>query len=94
MKFFLLSIILFALVGVSVQNCSDEFKKAFLDKHNELRGKHGVGSLSLDETVNAFAQEWANHLASTGKLLGLEGFLKTLTKSEFISPFLSPFLTR
>ena len=70
MKFFLLAfVILGALVGASVQDCTAAFKAAFLDRTNQLRAKHGVAPLSFDNTVGATAQDWANQLAVKGKTL-------------------------
>src|SRR5690625_3107498 len=66
------SIVFLALVlyltGHSDQACSDEFKKAFLNRHNELRAKHGVPALEYDESINAWAQEWADELLKKGKI--------------------------
>ncbi len=44
-----------------------EFQKAALDKHNEYRDKHRVEHLELSDSLNKSAQEWAEHIASTGK---------------------------
>ncbi|CAJ0914212.1 unnamed protein product, partial [Mesorhabditis belari] len=37
-----------------------------LDLHNYYRAQHQVGPLKLNNSLNNFAQEWANRLASTG----------------------------
>lgn len=69
MKFFLLTTFLTAaLVGVSqVQaGCDETFKKAFLQRHNQLRAKHGSPALALDNEINNWAQQWADELAKTG----------------------------
>ena len=68
MKFLLLSCFLLGvMVGTAHLDCTPKFKQEFLAKHNEFRAKHGVPPLTLDSTVGAVAQEWANHIASTGQ---------------------------
>uniref|UniRef100_A0A8C4PYA3 SCP domain-containing protein n=1 Tax=Eptatretus burgeri TaxID=7764 RepID=A0A8C4PYA3_EPTBU len=46
----------------------DEFEVEFLERHNELRARHGAAPLSLTPKLNTDAQEWADHLAKSGKL--------------------------
>ena len=40
----------------------------FLERHNELRARHGAAPLSLTPKLNTDAQEWADHLAKSEKL--------------------------
>ena len=35
-----------------------------LDKHNELRAKHGVPNLVLDASIRSIAQQYAEYLAA------------------------------
>ncbi|CAF5037375.1 unnamed protein product, partial [Rotaria magnacalcarata] len=46
----------------------DEFVRESLEVHNKLRRRHGVGPLRLNHELSALAQQWADHLASTGTL--------------------------
>ncbi|KAJ6643135.1 Golgi-associated plant pathogenesis-related protein 1 [Pseudolycoriella hygida] len=41
-----------------------EFQSDCLNAHNEYRRRHGVGPLKLNPTLNDFAQNWANTIAS------------------------------
>lgn len=45
--------------------CAD-FAQQGLEIHNELRALHGVPPLELDSQLTAYAQEWADNLASSG----------------------------
>ncbi|CAF3325755.1 unnamed protein product [Rotaria socialis] len=45
-----------------------EFIREALQVHNELRQKHNVEPLRLNNDLSNLAQEWANYLASTGSL--------------------------
>ncbi|KAG8268379.1 hypothetical protein J6590_027540 [Homalodisca vitripennis] len=47
----------------------EEFAKQCLERHNEYRAKHKVQSLKLNTELSAFAQDWADHLASTQKMV-------------------------
>jgi len=44
------------------------FHSAALARHNAVRAKHGAPALKQSPALNAKAQEWANHLASLGRL--------------------------
>ena len=69
MKFFIAFFVFFALTGAALagSKCSADFQKQFLAKHNELRAKHGSPPLTLDPEISTWAQQWADHLASTSK---------------------------
>lgn len=43
-----------------------EYKKELQRLQNAKRSKHGAPPLTMSETLNAVAQEWADHLAKTG----------------------------
>uniref|UniRef100_A0A1B6GU91 SCP domain-containing protein n=1 Tax=Cuerna arida TaxID=1464854 RepID=A0A1B6GU91_9HEMI len=47
----------------------EEFTKQCLERHNEYRAKHKVQPLKLNTELSAFAQDWADHLASTQKMV-------------------------
>lgn len=48
---------------------SKDFTREALQIHNDLRRKHGVEPLKLNNDLSKLAQQWANHLASTGSLV-------------------------
>ncbi|UJR28730.1 hypothetical protein I4U23_009959 [Adineta vaga] len=48
---------------------NNEFLREALEVHNSLRRYHGVESLKLNDDLCKLAQQWANHLASTGTLV-------------------------
>ena len=52
--------------------CLDEFRKASLDKHNELRKKHNALSLLHDNKIDITAQKYANVLANTNNFVHSE----------------------
>ncbi|MEU7632075.1 CAP family protein [Nocardia sp. NPDC049220] len=46
--------------------CTDAaFRKEMLDLHNTFRADHRAPALTLDQTLNKVAEEWAQHLAET-----------------------------
>ncbi|CAF1064353.1 unnamed protein product [Adineta ricciae] len=48
---------------------NDEFVHEALQVHNDLRRKHGVEPLRLNNDLCKLAQQWANHLVTTGALV-------------------------
>lgn len=61
-----LSLSLFYTQGTS--SGPDEFSKQLISEHNTYRKKHSSQPLKWSPEAAAKAQEWANHLASTGRL--------------------------
>ncbi|CAF1128474.1 unnamed protein product [Adineta steineri] len=57
-----------ATATAAVQD-NTEFAQEALKLHNELRRKHGVEPLKLNNDLSKLAQDWANHLASTRGLV-------------------------
>ncbi|CAF2928137.1 unnamed protein product [Rotaria sp. Silwood2] len=53
----------------NVAQSNNEFLQEALQLHNELRRRHGVEPLHLNDDLSKLAQTWANHLASTGTLI-------------------------
>ena len=43
--------------------------QAFVDYHNRVRKRVGVGEVRWSEELAKYAQEWADHLAETGEFL-------------------------
>lgn len=42
---------------------------ALLERHNYFRAKHGVPPLTWNNTIEAVARSYANHLAATGEIV-------------------------
>jgi glioma pathogenesis-related protein 2 len=54
-------------VGVSGQTTDlAKFRQAILRSHNELRARHSAPAFRLDDRLNRYAQDWADHLAASG----------------------------
>jgi len=69
-------------------NLSD-FRDATLSEHNIKRALHHAPALTLDATLNAQAQAWAQHLLSTGQLQydpNLQGAGENLLAGEYLFP--------
>jgi uncharacterized protein YkwD len=60
-----LAMVLLALVAAG---CMPRDARTFLDRTNTLRSSHGVRPLREHDTLTRKAEEWAQHMASTGKL--------------------------
>ncbi|XP_050424708.1 uncharacterized protein LOC126835888 isoform X2 [Adelges cooleyi] len=45
------------------------FRKQLLDQTNVYRKQHRVNKLTINEKMNIYAQDWANHLAKSSKLV-------------------------
>lgn len=54
-------------VKISQTTSLTQFRQEALQEHNRLRALHRVPPLTLDPTLNNYAQEWANNLAATGQ---------------------------
>merc|ERR1719219_1296137 len=56
------------------------FQQGELKKHNEYRALHGAPAMTLDAQACKQAQNWANHLAKTGKFShsGVQGYGENL----------------
>merc|ERR1719315_825797 len=57
-----------------------QFQQDELKKHNEYRALHGAPAMTLDAQACKQAQNWANHLAKTGKFShsGVRGYGENL----------------
>ncbi len=60
-----LVVITTTLFTTTFARCPHDFEQAFLHRHNELRKHHGAGALHLDGAISIWAQQWADHLASS-----------------------------
>lgn len=61
----LLAIVLLALAAAG---CMPADAKTFLDRTNALRSSVGVPALKQNDTLTRKAEDWAQHMAATGKL--------------------------
>ena len=48
--------------------CKNDYAACQLQKHNELRKKHGSPDMTLDSGMSQSAQAWAKYLADKGTL--------------------------
>ena len=51
------------------EKCLSAFRSAALERHNQLRDKHGVPRLNLDSNLDNIAQAYSQKLAIIGKLI-------------------------
>ena len=56
------------LLAVAAAGCMPADAKTFLDRTNTLRSSVGVRALKENDTLTRKAEEWAQHMASTGRL--------------------------
>lgn len=56
------------LLAVAAAGCMPADAKTFLDRTNALRSSVGVPALKQHETLTRKAEDWAQHMAATGKL--------------------------
>lgn len=52
--------------GSTPDECVSNFRKAMLQRHNELRVKHGIPLMTESTSMNTVAQNYAETMASTG----------------------------
>jgi uncharacterized protein YkwD len=62
-----LLVILGPAIPTAVHGASgiDKFRQAIVRSHNQLRARHGAPPLTLDDALNAYAQNWAHQLAAS-----------------------------
>jgi len=61
----ILAIVALALVA---SGCMPKDAKTFLDRTNSLRSSYGIRALNEHDTLTKKAEEWAQHMAATGRL--------------------------
>lgn len=54
--------------GVSVSKLTAAERQAALNFHNQVRAEVGVGGLAWSEQLAGVAQQWADHIAATGRM--------------------------
>jgi uncharacterized protein YkwD len=57
-----------ALAVAFLAGCLSPEEQSFLDRANQLRASSGVPALQAHPNLNAKAQDWAAHMAATGRL--------------------------
>jgi uncharacterized protein YkwD len=62
------AILALLLLAVAAAGCMPGDAKTFLDRTNNLRASHGLRSLQENDTLTRKAEEWAQHMAATGRL--------------------------
>ncbi len=56
------------LLALAAAGCLGVEEKTFLDRTNSLRSSQGVAPLKSHDTLNKKAEDWARHMATTGRL--------------------------
>src|ERR1019366_6511193 len=49
------------------------FRQSILQRHNQFRARHGSPALAPDSDLDAYAQNWASHLAASSKFAHSSG---------------------
>lgn len=55
-------------LAVVVSGCMSPEARTFLDRTNAMRSSQGIGPLAEHGTLTNKAQQWAEHMAATGRL--------------------------
>ena len=63
-----LAILAIVVLGLAAAGCMPNDARTFLDRTNSLRSSRGVAALSENDTLTNKAEEWAQHMAATGRL--------------------------
>ena len=61
-------ILAIALLALVAAGCMPKDARTFLDRTNSLRAANGRAALVEHDTLTRKAEEWAQHMASTGRL--------------------------
>lgn len=71
------------------ENCLSAFRSGALERHNQLRDKHGVPRLNLDSNLDNIAQAYSQKLAIIRKLIhsGAKGLGENLAMAISSVPF-------
>ena len=59
------AVLLLALVAAG---CMPDDARSFFDRTNNLRKSYGIAAMREHDTLTAKAEDWAQHMASTGTL--------------------------
>src|SRR5688500_19695636 len=62
------AVLAIVLLAVAAAGCMPADAKTFLDRTNALRSSVGVPALKQNDTLTRKAEDWAQHMAATGKL--------------------------
>jgi uncharacterized protein YkwD len=64
----LLAVVAVALLAVALAGCMPDDARTFLDRTNSLRRSYGIAALKEHGTLTDKAEDWARHMAATGRL--------------------------
>jgi uncharacterized protein YkwD len=62
------AVLAIVLLALAAAGCMPADAKSFVDRTNALRTSVGVPALKENDTLTRKAEEWAQHMAATGKL--------------------------
>ena len=62
------AILAIVVLALAAAGCMPKDAKTFLDRTNSLRSSVGVRQLKEHDTLTKKAEDWAQHMAATGKL--------------------------
>ena len=62
------AILAVVLLAIALAGCLPSDSQSFVDRTNSLRRSHGVAGLATHGTLTQKAEEWAQRMASTGRL--------------------------
>ena len=63
-----LAILAIVVLGLAAAGCMPSDARTFLERTNSLRGSYGIRYLSEHDTLTNKAEDWAQHMAATGRL--------------------------
>ena len=62
------AILVIVLLALAAAGCMPSDARTFLDRTNSLRKTYGVRALAENDTLTKKAEDWAQHMAATGRL--------------------------
>jgi uncharacterized protein YkwD len=62
------AVLAIVLLALAAAGCMPADAKTFLDRTNSLRSSQGIAPLREHDALTRKAEEWAQHMASTGRL--------------------------
>jgi uncharacterized protein YkwD len=62
------AVLAIVLLALAAAGCMPNDARTFLDRTNSLRASRGLPALQENDTLTRKAEEWAQHMAATGRL--------------------------
>jgi len=62
------AVLAIVLLALAAAGCMPTDSRSFLDRTNALRSANGVRTLAENDNLTRKAEEWAQHMAATGRL--------------------------